>query len=142
MTETERKKVEWLSEYAGIQMRIDRMELEIEKWRTQLEGVGAQLIDGMPRSHGNKVSWEKAILEIQELDRELTREVLNLRQKRRAILDAINGIQGPTLQVLLEHRYLDGMRWEEICTEMHYSWRQVHYMHVKALRQIKIQDCI
>ena len=142
MTEIERKKVEWLSEYAGIQMRIDRMELEIEKWRTQLEGMGAQLIDGMPRSHGNKKDWEKAILEIERLNGELTRELLNLRTKRQTIIDAINEMKTPILQVLIERRYLDGLRWEEICAEMHYSWRQVHYMHIKALRQIRMQDCI
>ncbi len=68
--------------------------------------------------------------------------LLKLRNKRLAIIDAINTLQDPVLQVLVEYRYIDNMRWEEICTKMHYSWRQVHYMHVKALRQIKIQDCI
>ena len=142
MTETERKKIKWLEEYGGIQKRIDRLEMEIEEWRTRLEGLSAQIIDGMPKNHGKRKSWVKEITEIERLDDELTKELLKLRNKRLAIIDAINTLQDPVLQVLVEYRYIDNMRWEEICTKMYYSWRQVHYMHVKALRQIKIQDCI
>lgn len=138
MTETERKKIKWLEEYGGIQKRIDRLEMEIEEWRTRLEGLGAQIIDGMPKTHGKRKSWVKEITEIERLDDELTKELLKLRNKRLAIIDAINTLQDPVLQVLVEYRYIDNMRWEEICTKMHYSWRHVHRLHMIAIRKIRI----
>lgn len=140
MTETERKKIKWLEEYGSIQKRIDRLEMEIEEWRTRLEGLGAQIIDGMPKTHGKRKSWVKEITEIERLDDELTKELLKLRNKRLAIIDAINTLQDPVLQVLVEYRYIDNMRWEEICTKMHYSWRHVHRLHMIAIRKLKIEN--
>ncbi len=37
--------------------------MEIEEWRTRLEGLGAQIIDGMPKTHGKRKSWVKEITE-------------------------------------------------------------------------------
>ena len=139
MTEKERKTIEWLHEYAGIDERIERLENEVERLRTRLEGVSAQVIDGMPKAHGRKKGSEKLILELEKLDTELTTEILNLRKKRLDILEAVNSIQEPRLQVLIEYRYLDFERWEDICSKMHYSWKQVHRLHLKAINQIRIK---
>ncbi len=95
----------------------------------------------MPKTHGKRKSWVKEITEIERLDDELTKELLKLRNKRLAIIDAINTLQDPVLQVLVEYRYIDNMRWEEICTKMHYSWRHVHRLHMIAIRKINtLQD--
>lgn len=139
MTEKERKTIEWLHEYAGIDERIERLENEVESLRTRLEGVSAQVIDGMPKAHGRKKGSEKLILELEKLDTELTTEILNLRKKRLDILEAVNSIEEPRLQVLIEYRYLDFERWEDICSKMHYSWKQVHRLHLKAINQIQIK---
>ena len=140
MTTEERQKAQWLGRYNGISRRINRLEEEIEMWRCKLEGLGSPLIDGMPHGHSSNPQKEELILKIIDIDNLLTDELLKLTAAKQDIFDAINTVKDPTLQVLLEHRYLDGMRWEDICVELHYSWRQVHRMHLQALRQVEMED--
>ena len=35
---------------------------------------------------------------------------------------------------LIRARYIDCKSWEQIAVDMHYSWRQIHYIHSEALR--------
>jgi RNA polymerase sigma factor (sigma-70 family) len=38
---------------------------------------------------------------------------------------------------LMRLRYIDNHKWEEICVEMGYSWKQIHRIHANALMQLK-----
>ncbi len=140
MTETERKKVEWLHRYQGLLAMMEELEDEQEALRTKLEGLGAQLIDDMPKGSGGDPDKEKLIMRLEDNDKWLTKTWIEAEKERRKIYEAVNGIDNPVLQVLLLYRYLDGMRWEEVCYKMNYSWQHVHSLHVKALREIKIGD--
>lgn len=42
----------------------------------------------------------------------------------------------PREALLIRLRYIEQMRWEEICVEMNYSWRQIHYIHAEALKKL------
>ena len=35
---------------------------------------------------------------------------------------------------LIRARYIELKAWEQICVDMSYSWRQIHYIHSEALR--------
>ena len=35
-------------------------------------------------------------------------------------------------------RYLRGYTWEQICVKMEYSWKQIHRIHGKALKNFKM----
>ena len=138
LTKEDKKKREWLKEYRWLKMREQRLEEEIEKDRIKLEGLGTRLIDGMPRAKGNKKEWDAIIDEITEIDNQLMVLMLEIRKKRLEIYDAINSVKDGRLKVLLERRYLDCMKWEDICVCLNYSWNVVHAMHAKALEEIKI----
>lgn len=49
-----------------------------------------------------------------------------------AVIDKVDGVQGE----ILHRRYIEGKRWEEIAVEMHYTYRNVTYLHGKALLQV------
>ena len=59
---------------------------------------------------------------------EMTREML-------LIEEAIDALE-PTARMLLRYRYLDGLKWEEVCVRMNYSWMQTHRIHANALNQL------
>ena len=40
-------------------------------------------------------------------------------------------------QAILRRYYLQGMIWEEVCVAEHYSWRQVHRIHARALDRLR-----
>lgn len=59
-------------------------------------------------------------------------------EQKKAIEEAITCLDGTERQ-LIRLRYMDGDRalsWEKICIEMSCSWRQVHYIHSRALKKI------
>ena len=50
---------------------------------------------------------------------------------------AIDRLPDERLARLLRLRYIDGMTWERVAVEMHYSYMQVCRMHGKALDVIE-----
>jgi RNA polymerase sigma factor (sigma-70 family) len=38
---------------------------------------------------------------------------------------------------LIRARYIECKTWEQIAVDMHYSWRQVHNIHARALKTLK-----
>lgn len=52
------------------------------------------------------------------------------------IEEAIEALE-PTARMLLRYRYLDGLKWEEVCVRMNCSWMQTHRIHAAALNQLK-----
>lgn len=88
--------------------------------------------DGMP--HGTNISKpteEKAIRladrRLRLIDAEL--EAIRVKQEVFDFIDNIDGVEGE----VLKYRYVDLLTWEEICIRVHYSWRQTHRIHRRAL---------
>ena len=54
------------------------------------------------------------------------------------ITSKIKRIEKPEYQILLELRYLQFKKWEQIAVEMAYSIQHIFRMHAKALKFIKI----
>lgn len=96
-----------------------------------------QKLTGMPGSGGaagNPLeNMAQRHLELQDRYRQLISEI---GERALEIETAIETVQRSSYRDLLRLRYLKGMRWEEICTEMHYSWRQTHYIHRRALEAL------
>ena len=74
-------------------------------------------------------------IELQEMYRAKLDE---LASEQLAIEQAIEQLD-PTARMLLRYRYIDGLQWEQVCVKMSYSWRQTHYLHGEALRQLSLE---
>ena len=55
-----------------------------------------------------------------------------------AIEKAIEALPGK-LRILMRYRYLDGLKWEQVCAVMSYSWSHTHRLHDKAIELIEAQ---
>lgn len=80
---------------------------------------------------------ENAIVKLIDLEHEIDRDIDKLVDLKREIIGVINSVQQPEFHLLLELRYLSYKTWEEIAEMMNYSWRNIHYVHSKALRAIE-----
>ncbi len=136
MTETERKKVEWLHRYQGLLATLEKLKDEQEVLETKLEGLGAQIIDDMPRGSGGDLDKEKLIMCLEENKKWVIKTLIEIEEERRKIYEAVNRIDDPAAQVLLLYRYIDGKDWKEVAEKMFYSERQVYYLHKRALALI------
>lgn len=56
------------------------------------------------------------------------------------IFTAINKLNDPTAQAIIEMRYMLGWTWPQIAHEINYSERQAQRIHNKAIEEIKFES--
>lgn len=135
MTENEKKKW-YLRGYERAVRQMQRSELRIHELRLN-RICPAVIADGMPRASGGSDLSDFAA----ELDRE-ERKYMKARYLRvklcREIMDKIERLPNEDEKDVLAFRYIKLMKWEDICVEMGFSWKQVHRIHSKALTDFKM----
>lgn len=136
MTENETKK-EYLNQYRNVNRKY-RLLMEQERGlRLEMQGAKSIEYSDMPKGSG----WTDLSAAMAKLDELLSKiekkkaEMLDIRVDIEShIADMQDGLQGRVLYL----RYICLMPWEDICVEIGYSWRQTHYLHSKALSNLKI----
>lgn len=73
---------------------------------------------------------------INEMEKDCN-EWVDVRVEIEAVIARVDGEQE---RELLEYRYLNGWTFEKIAGEVGYCWRQVHRIHGKALREVRIKE--
>ena len=128
---------EFLKQYENADRRAKRLRAEYEMELEMIDAVRSlSNNDGMPHGSGtSKPTEEKAVRladkRLEYLDKEI--DAIRIRQKVFDVVNAIDGVEGD----LLMERYVNLKKWEEICVELHYSWRGVHKVHGRALRLVE-----
>lgn len=170
MTSEERQqKVKWLSRYRILENKIKRLEAEKERWMNRATNtvpapVHFRYYDSakekdqivlamMTRQelrrnsmmpvvvHGsNGTGIDDCIAEVDDLIREISDRIHQAIMVRKSIEKAINSVDDDRMRLILAFRYIDGLKWESICCETDYSWKQVHRIHNQALELIFLKD--
>ena len=125
------EKKEYLLSYQHLNQRINRLLLEQQQWRELATRVSPNL-SGMPRGGGGG-GTQGAISKIIDLETEINAEIDKLVDKRKEIEGIIRAVEDSTLRALLEYRYINGKKWEEIALMMGYDYRYILKIHGKAL---------
>lgn len=137
--ENESKK-EYLKSYISLKRRAKILEEEINELRLN-EMLPCVQYDDMPHSHNIKdLSNYAAALDdkLQELYKLRYDKVTRYTE----IMRKIEMMGDETEKDLLTLRYLKGMKWEDICVELNYSWKQIHRLHYKALNNFDYEGWI
>lgn len=134
---TNQEKKEFLQQYRLAEMEEQRLEHEIERWRSRAERMTAGYSKA-PAGGGDGRSMEHTLERLGELAGELTHQRDKLIRLRREIGAAIDTVPDTRLRELLRLRYIEGMTWERVAVQMGYSYMQVCRLHGKALSQIKM----
>ena len=80
---------------------------------------------------------EEQAVRILDLEVSIQKDEDDLAAAREDIRDAISGIGNETLSTILQMRYLDYMRWEDIMASLDYCRSYLYELHGKALRAIR-----
>ena len=128
---------EQLMEYRFIRREIDQIREIMRQMRMEAEGLHAVSLTGMPGAAGKQTDRVgAAIARYLEASQPYADKLDALTAKQAEIEYAIASL--PQLErEMMRYRYLQGMRWEDICVRMHYSWRQVHRLHAAALKRLE-----
>ena len=128
---------EYLRSYGQLNRRVLRLKAEYTKEEELIDSVRSTLGgDGMPHGSGVSKPTEDRAIRLADKRMEWVRAELEAIEKRQEIFELINGIDGTEGDILYE-RYINLRKWEEICVLVHMSWRQVHRLHAKGLREVE-----
>lgn len=53
------------------------------------------------------------------------------------IMHAIQAVPDETAKTVLTLRYVEGLKWEDVCIKSHYEESQMHYYHRIGLRHVR-----
>ena len=127
---TSQEKKEYLLGYQRINQRVNCLLLEQQRWRELATRVSPNL-SGMPGG-GKGGGTQGAISKIVDLET-INAEIDKLVEKRKEIEGIIRAVEDNILRTLLEYRYINGKKWEEIALMMGYDYRYILKIHGKAL---------
>lgn len=128
---------ERLRKYQLIKKEREQLRQKLEEVEAALYYPKVQQLTGMPGSGSkeNNPQEDLAIyhMELQDLYKA---KIDELAGEQLAIERAIEALE-PTARMLMRHRYLEGLKWEEVCVKMNYSWSQTHEIHKKILIRLR-----
>ena len=134
---TNREKIDYLKQYKHLDEYINQLIEDCARLRSRAEKITPTLT-GMPQGGDGENQRELAICRLIDLNNEINEKVDKHVDLGGKIRREIASIDSMNLRVLMYHRYIDGMKWENICVAMGYEWAQIHRMHKEALTLIVI----
>lgn len=134
--ESNEAKKEYLRSYQKAVRREQEILDEIQQLRMD-KMFPSVVNDGMPK--GSKQSdLSEYVSKLDELIEKLKKERFEKIKRMDDILYHISILENEDEKSVLRLRYIKGVRWEEICGAIRYSWKQTHRIHSRALKNLKI----
>lgn len=128
----------YLRQAQRVRELIQAKQERIERWRLLAESTTITLRDKLG-SGGQLPSSlvENCVCNIVDLSQELAEEIEALAEAERAVAAAIREfVDDATDRTLLELRYLNGLKWEEIADRLDLTVRWVMSLHKNVLEEI------
>lgn len=131
------EKIRWLKSYRGLVAEIERLQREIERWRSIAEKVTPS-ISAVRYTAPDGSRIENAIEKIDTLRDSLAAKLDELIGCRIQIEQAIDAVEDDRLRLLLRYRYIDGMTIEEAANEMGISRQWISVLQREALDMLPL----
>ena len=112
---------------------------ELHELSTSLPGLDYSK-DRVQTSGSSDAGYTKIVEKIAELEKAIKSDIEKLLSLKLEIRTVINEVYDNEEKLLLKHRYLNFMSWDEICDEMNVSMRTAHRIHALALENVKVPD--
>ncbi len=80
--------------------------------------------------------FTKYVVSIVDLEKKIDEEMADLMELKMEIREKIHQVEHPNRRIVLQYRYINFFKWEEIAEKMSYSVKQIHRIHRDALLDI------
>ena len=127
---------EELMQYGSIELEVKQIKERIEYLEEKKTSIKSQVITDMPTGGGERTDILTLITKIEDSQIELIQKQSKLVDIMESIEHTIDGLEDSTERLILRSRYLQCKKWEQICVELNYSWRQIHRLHINILKKI------
>ncbi len=81
--------------------------------------------------------YEEIMIRLEEKRAELVEKIMQLEEKQKQIETMIESLENPNERVVMRYRYIIGLKFEDIASEMDYSVERIYYIHREALNKLK-----
>ena len=126
---------ERLRNYAILKEERNQLRRQLEELEAALYYPKIQRLNGMPSAPSKENALELMVARHAELQEKYEAKIAEMNAEMLFVETAIETLE-PTARMLLRYRYLECLKWEEVCVKMNYSWMQTHRIHANALNQL------
>lgn len=126
-----------LRKYRFICQEIEQLEEQIKSLRLMILSPKNQIITGMPTGKGgNGDKIGDALCKIERLEARYNKKIEQLLREREKIECVIETLDCRE-RLLIRHKYIDGLTWEETATKLNYSLDNTYKLHRTILHKIQ-----
>lgn len=126
---------EYLRQYITAKNRFKSISDEMIEIRSAATRITPVISDMPSGSHVN----DKIALSVEKLDecaKKLEEEAKRIQETMESVRKAIDLVEDEKYRQLLELRYINGYKWEQIAILMHHDYRYVLKLHGWALQKV------
>lgn len=127
----------WMHSYRFFVRESERIEEDLEYWRSRAEKMTREMTS-QPSGSGGEKSMETAIEKIMELEDKLSEQHRLILEQKTAIEAAIDSLSDETCRLLLKLKYINGNTWGQVSAKLYLSERHAKRLCRKALKDINM----
>ena len=138
MTEREQIRVDVkkrLNSYTAVRAEYKQIQDELAWLEATMDAPPGSNWDGLPRGSGVSNPVERLAVKHLTLVERYQAQLVKLAEAQEYVENMIDGLD-TVERLLARYRYIDGLRWEDVCEEMAYSWRQTHRIHGRLIDRL------
>ena len=128
---------EFLRQYTNANNSINTKLDQISQLRSLATKSTTVLSDSKVSSGISHDKIPKIVAKIIDMERQVDEEIDALQDIKKSVIDVIYNIDDAKLREVLERRYINDQKWEQIAFEMGYDIRWIYRMHGQALCRIQ-----
>lgn len=125
------EKKEYLLSYKKYKLQAERLQEQLEEVRLG-KMFPEFILSDMPSAHSHK-DLSDYMAKIDDLEKRIIKARKQAVERFSEVQQQIEQMEDENEKIVLTLRYLRNYSWEKICIELEYSWRQIHYIHKRAL---------
>ena len=128
---------EFLNQARDIDRQIKFDLAELEEIRAKVYSISSpNYTEKVSGTHSSAAPFECALERLWEREEKLGVELAELESKRAEIMAAIRSVGDGEEMLILQYRYIDGMKWDDIADKMFLSKSTIKRKHEDALSKI------
>ena len=126
---------ERLKNYALLKEEREQLRRQLDELEATLYYPRIQRLSDMPSAPSKENTLELMVARHLDLQDRYEAKIAEMTAEMLLIEEAIEKLD-PTARMLMRYRYIEGLKWEEVCVRINYSWMQTHRIHAHALEQL------
>ena len=127
---------EELKQYKALEREKEQLAELLEEIELAKTAPKSPKMDGAPRGGSRQSGLEDIVAKYEKIEEMYHAKIREIDEKLLAIEQAIDSLS-PNERRMMRYRYIQGLKWEEVCVAMPYSWNQAHTIHRQILQKLR-----